>query len=46
MHYDAFAFSRNGRATIVPRQSNLGIGQRERLSSTDIAEIRKYYSCS
>ena len=45
MHYDAYAFSRNGQPTIVPRTSRVAIGQRQGLSATDIAEIRDYYSC-
>ena len=45
MHYPTDAFSSNGLPTIKTRQSNVVIGQREKLSSTDIAEIRHYYKC-
>ena len=45
MHYPATAFSANGKPTITLKQSNVVIGQREALSSIDIAEIRAYYSC-
>ncbi len=45
MHYGPTAFSINGQPTIIPKQSGVTIGQREQLSSTDIAEIRNYYSC-
>jgi cytochrome c553 len=45
MHYGAYDFSRNQEPTISPRQSGVTIGQREKLSETDIAEIRAYYKC-
>ena len=45
MHYPATAFSANGRPTIVPKRSNVVLGQREVLSATDIAEIRALYGC-
>lgn len=45
MHYDSTAFSVNRRPTIVPKKSNVVIGQREALSEIDIIEIRKYYGC-
>lgn len=45
MHYPTNAFSSNGQPTITPRQANVVIGQREKLSPTDIAEIRHYYQC-
>ena len=46
MHYQANAFTSNGSPTIVPLQSNVKIGQRYILSPTDIAAVRKFYSCS
>lgn len=43
MHYGPTAFSRNGQPTIVPLQSGVTIGQRNTLSSGDIAAIRAMY---
>lgn len=37
MHYSAFAFSKNNQKTIVPLQNDVEIGQRQFLSSKDIA---------
>ncbi|CAF0729251.1 unnamed protein product [Adineta steineri] len=45
MHYDRNSFSINGKPTITPIQNNVVIGQREKLSSTDILEVRRYYGC-
>ncbi|CAF0738946.1 unnamed protein product [Rotaria sp. Silwood1] len=45
MHYGATAFSSNGQPTIIPKQTNVRIGQREKLSGTDIDEIRAFYDC-
>jgi hypothetical protein len=45
MHYPRDAFSANGLPTITTKQANVVIGQREKLSPTDIAEIRQYYKC-
>jgi len=46
MHYTAYAFSRNGGATILPRDSRVSLselGQREGLSGRDIEHIQKLY---
>ena len=46
MHYTAFAFSRNGDATIVPRDrrvSSSDLGQREELSGKDVQHIQNLY---
>jgi hypothetical protein len=45
MHYKRDSFSSNGKPTITPRQNNVVIGQREKLSPIDILEIRHYYGC-
>ncbi len=43
MHYGAFAFSKNGQATIVPKQAGVTIGQRNGLSAGDIAAVHHIY---
>jgi Astacin (Peptidase family M12A) len=43
MHYPPKAFSRNGQDTIVPVDPNAGIGQRDGLSSGDIAGVAAIY---
>lgn len=43
MHYDARAFSRTGKPTIIPRVPNAPIGQRQDLSSGDKAAITALY---
>ena len=45
MHYSADSFSNNGKPSITPKQANAVIGQREKLSAIDIAEVRQYYEC-
>jgi hypothetical protein len=45
MHYTADSFSKNGKPTITPKQSNVPIGKRVKLSGIDISEIRNYYKC-
>jgi hypothetical protein len=39
MHYSAYAFSKNNQKTIVPIQKDVEIGQRQFLSSKDIAAV-------
>ncbi|CAF1435902.1 unnamed protein product [Rotaria sordida] len=46
MHYGRNDFTKNGKPTLTPRTAGAQIGQREKLSSIDIAEIRRYYKCS
>ncbi|XP_038615435.1 astacin-like metalloendopeptidase [Tachyglossus aculeatus] len=47
MHYGRFAFSARGLPTITPLAgSEVSIGQRRYLSSSDIARINQLYSCS
>jgi len=43
MHYPATAFSKNGQATIVPKQQGAMIGQRVGLSAADIAGVKQMY---
>jgi hypothetical protein len=44
MHYSGQAFSKNGLPTIIPRDKNVIIGQREHLSAGDIAAVHTLYS--
>ena len=39
MHYSAFAFSKNNQKTILPLQNDIEIGQRQFLSTKDIAAV-------
>jgi hypothetical protein len=43
MHYGAYAFSANGQPTILTIPAGISIGQRNGLSSGDIAGIRQMY---
>jgi hypothetical protein len=43
MHYGPLAFSQNGQPTIVPRDPNVTIGQREVLSDHDVRTIQALY---
>lgn len=43
MHYPAYAFSKNGKDTIVPLVEGVSIGQRAGLSELDIAAIEEMY---
>lgn len=47
MHYDGNAFSKNGEATIIPRNRRFAkvIGQREGLSRGDALRINNMYEC-
>ncbi|WP_131777676.1 Dot/Icm T4SS effector Zinc-dependent metalloprotease LegP [Legionella fairfieldensis] len=46
MHYSAYAFSKNGKKTIIPLIDGMKIGQREKLSEKDIAAINAMYPAS
>lgn len=46
MHYGPRSFSANGLDTITPRQSGVTIGQRDKVSGIDVAEIRAFYGCT
>ena len=43
MHYGPFAFSKNGKKTIIPATKGAEIGQRNHLSEKDIAAINALY---
>lgn len=43
MHYTAYAFSANGKKTIIPKDPNAKIGQRTHLSEKDIDAINAIY---
>lgn len=45
LHYPAVAFSIDGNATIVPKVANVTIGQREKMSSSDILKLNRMYKC-
>lgn len=45
LHYPAVSFSIDGNATIVPRVANVTIGQRARLSDSDITKLNRMYQC-
>jgi hypothetical protein len=47
MHYDSYAFSRNGKPTIVAKSEKLNriIGRMETLSFGDVMRIRRMYKC-
>ncbi len=49
MHYEDTAFSMNGQATMVPLQSGVTLlpaFRKSAMTATDVAEVRKWYSCS
>lgn len=45
MHYAKYDFSGNTLPTIEPLQANVKIGQRYKLSPTDIRQVQLFYSC-
>lgn len=44
MHYGAYAFSKNGKKTLVPLDESIEIGQRNQLSEKDIAAVSAMYT--
>lgn len=45
MHYSAYAFSKNGQPTLVPKKADLSaIGQRDGLSPRDVEAIQRLYA--
>ncbi|XP_001844562.2 seminal metalloprotease 1 [Culex quinquefasciatus] len=45
MHYPEMAFSVNGLRTIIPLDPEATIGQREGMSPSDVAKLRRMYRC-
>lgn len=45
MHYPSTAFSVNGNKTIIPRDPEAHIGQRENVTDSDYERINKMYNC-
>ncbi|XP_067290148.1 astacin-like metalloendopeptidase isoform X2 [Pseudorasbora parva] len=46
LHYGEKYFSRNGKPTIQPKESEVKIGQRTHLSKLDVQRLRKLYHCT
>lgn len=45
MHYQAYAFTKNGKPTIVAKRPWVTLGNRNGLSSLDAYQIKKLYKC-
>nr|CAD7581138.1 unnamed protein product [Timema californicum] len=45
MHYQSYAYSKNGNATVVQKIPGVNMGQREKLSDIDIELLRLAYNC-
>ncbi|XP_044030546.1 astacin-like metalloendopeptidase [Siniperca chuatsi] len=45
MHYGSGFFSANGQPTIIPNKNVKDMGQRVKMTKTDIARVRLLYSC-
>ena len=45
MHYGATSFTKNSLPTIKPKDETASIGQRKKLSNTDIEELQAFYNC-
>ncbi|XP_072128262.1 astacin-like metalloendopeptidase isoform X1 [Mobula birostris] len=46
MHYDKYAFSKNGNITILPKPDpNVSIGQQYGMATLDVDKVNKLYNC-
>ncbi len=45
MHYGTHYWSKNGRPTLVPKQSGVSIGQSNGFSTLDLTRINRLYKC-
>ncbi|XP_074641340.1 zinc metalloproteinase nas-15-like [Tubulanus polymorphus] len=45
MHYSKYAFSKNGKPTMQPKDKSASIGQRRGFSQNDILKINRLYKC-
>ena len=45
MHYGKYAFSSNGKPTIVPKDPNAQLGVAQNYSPKDVQRIKKMYKC-
>ncbi|XP_069190107.1 zinc metalloproteinase nas-13 isoform X3 [Procambarus clarkii] len=46
MHYGPYAFAKEGKPTIIPRETGKEIGQRRGFSKWDVAKLQKLYNCA
>ncbi|XP_050727620.1 zinc metalloproteinase nas-4-like isoform X2 [Eriocheir sinensis] len=46
MHYGPYAFAKQGRPTIIPRESGAEMGQRHGFSKRDVEKLQKLYNCA
>uniref|UniRef100_A0A3B4Z5Q7 Metalloendopeptidase n=1 Tax=Stegastes partitus TaxID=144197 RepID=A0A3B4Z5Q7_9TELE len=45
MHYGQYFFSKDGRPTVLSKQSGVKMGQRSHLSQLDVQRLNKLYHC-
>ncbi|XP_027214325.2 zinc metalloproteinase nas-4 isoform X2 [Penaeus vannamei] len=46
MHYGPYAFAKEGKPTIIPRETGVEMGQRRGFSKRDIEKLQKLYNCA
>ncbi|KAK4296112.1 hypothetical protein Pmani_031374 [Petrolisthes manimaculis] len=46
MHYGPYAFAKEGKPTIIPREIGVEMGQRRGFSKHDVAKLQKLYNCA